>query len=147
MSDVPADWREIKKAVSVRDQMKKDIPVLGNGDVISVEDALVKCAEAAADGVMIGRGIFHNPWFFNHPQPEVSIDDKLVLLWRHVSLFSQTWEAERNFAILKRFFKIYTTAFKGAAHLRAALMETHNANEVRAVLDDFEKWRRREEKT
>jgi tRNA-dihydrouridine synthase len=56
-------------------------------------------------------------------------------------------EAERNFAILKRFFKIYTTAFKGAAHLRAALMETHNANEVRAVLDDFEKWRRREEKT
>lgn len=147
MSDFPADWREIKKAVSVRDQMKKDIPVLGNGDVISVEDALVKCAEAAADGVMIGRGIFHNPWFFNHPQPEVSIDDKLVLLWRHVSLFSQTWEAERNFAILKRFFKIYTTAFKGAAHLRAALMKTHNANEVRAVLDDFEKWRRREEKT
>ena len=54
---------------------------------------------------------------------------------------------ERNFAILKRFFKIYTTAFKGAAQLRAALMETHNDNEVRAVLDDFEKWRRREEKT
>lgn len=137
-SEVAADWREITKAVSLRDQSGRDIPILGNGDVMSVEDALQKCANTGADGVMVGRGIFHNPWFFNQPQPEITTHDKIELLWHHVDLFTKTWGSERNFATLKRFFKIYTNAFKGAARLRAALMETNNADEVRRVLDDFE---------
>jgi nifR3 family TIM-barrel protein len=136
-SEVDADWREIAKAVEVRNQSGKNIPLLGNGDVMSVEDALQKCADTGADGVMVGRGIFHNPWIFNRPQPEISTKDKLDLLWRHVELFSRTWEGERNFAILKRFFKIYTNNFKGAARLRAALMETNSAIEVRDVLKSF----------
>lgn len=138
MSEVAADWREIAKAVEVRNQSGKNIPLLGNGDVMSVEDALQKCADTGADGVMVGRGIFHNPWFFNRPQPENITSDKLDLLWRHVELFTKTWEGQRNFAILKRFFKIYTNNFKGAARLRAALMETNNAEEVRKVLDAFD---------
>ncbi len=140
MSEVPADWNEITKAVRLRNSMEVDIPLLGNGDVMSVEDGLQKCQHTGADGVMVGRGIFHNPWFFNHPQPEISTTDKLELLWHHVDLFTRTWGPERNFATLKRFFKIYTNAFKGAARLRAALMETTNATGVRAVLDDFDTW-------
>lgn len=139
-SETDADWREIAKAVKLRNSVGKNIPVIGNGDVWSVEDALSKCASTGADGVMVGRGIFHNPWFFNHPQPQVSTADKIALLWHHVELFSGTWGSERNFATLKRFFKIYTSAFKGAARLRAALMETSNAEEVRKILDDFEKY-------
>jgi nifR3 family TIM-barrel protein len=144
-SEVAADWREITKAVAVRNQSGKNIPLLGNGDVMSVEDALKKCAETGADGVMVGRGIFHNPWFFNSPQPEISVNDKLELLWHHVDLFTKTWDSERNFATLKRFFKIYTNAFKGAARLRAALMETNNAGEVRTVLDNFEAYTQSDE--
>jgi nifR3 family TIM-barrel protein len=138
MSEVDADWREIARAVEVRNASGKNIPLLGNGDVMSVEDALQKCANTGADGVMVGRGIFHNPWFFNRPQPENTTPDKLDLLWRHVELFTKTWEGQRNFAILKRFFKIYTNNFKGAARLRAALMETNSAAEVRKVLDAFD---------
>ncbi|MBE0639625.1 MAG: tRNA-dihydrouridine synthase [Bacteroidales bacterium] len=136
-SEVDADWREIAKAVGMRNQSGKNIPIIGNGDVMSVEDALQKCVATGADGVMVGRGIFHNPWFFNLPQPEITVNDKLELLWHHVDLFTKTWGTERNFATLKRFFKIYTNAFKGAARLRAALMETNNAGEVRRVLNDF----------
>ena len=66
-SEAPADWREISKAVELRNKSGKDIPLLGNGDVSSVEDAIEKCNETGADGVMVGRGIFHNPWFFNQP--------------------------------------------------------------------------------
>lgn len=138
MSEVDADWREIAKAVEVRNATGKNIPLLGNGDVMSVEDALQKCANTGANGVMVGRGIFHNPWFFNQPQPEITTSDKLDLLWRHVELFTKTWDEQRNFAVLKRFFKIYTNNFKGAARLRAALMETNNAAEVRKVLDAFD---------
>jgi len=137
-SEAPADWNEITKAVNVRDSSEKDIPLYGNGDVISVEDALVKCDQTGADGVMVGRGIFHNPWFFNHPQIEISTQQKLDLLWRHVDLFTETWGSEKHFAILKRFFKIYTNSFYGAGHLRAQLMETNSAGEVRAVIDAFE---------
>jgi nifR3 family TIM-barrel protein len=144
-SEVDSDWREIIKAVAVRNQSGKNIPLLGNGDVMSVEDALQKCATTGADGVMVGRGIFHNPWFFNSPQPEISVNDKLELLWHHVDLFTKTWGSERNFATLKRFFKIYTNAFKGAARLRAALMETNNAGEVRTVLDNFEAYTQSDE--
>ncbi|MCF8366876.1 MAG: tRNA-dihydrouridine synthase [Bacteroidales bacterium] len=139
-SEVPADWNEIKKAVDLRNASGKSIPLFGNGDVESVEDALKKCAQTGADGVMVGRGIFHNPWMFNHPQPEISVNDKLDLLWQHVELFTQTWGRGRNFAILKRFFKIYTNNFHGAALLRAELMETNSPDEVRVVLDKFREY-------
>jgi len=123
--------------VEVRNESGKAIPLFGNGDVISVEDAIEKCHVTGADGVMVGRGIFHNPWIFNHPQPEISVNDKLDLLWEHVFLFTQTWGRDKNFAILKRFFKIYTNNFHGAARLRAELMETNSPEEVRVVLDKF----------
>ena len=64
-SEAAADWREISKAVELRNKSGKEIPIIGNGDVSSVEDAIEKCNQTGADGVMVGRGIFHNPWFFN----------------------------------------------------------------------------------
>jgi tRNA-dihydrouridine synthase len=136
-SEAPADWSEITKAVNVRNDSGKDTPLYGNGDVASVEDALLKCKETGADGVMVGRGIFHNPWFFNYPQAEITTLQKLDLLWRHVDLFTETWGPDKHFAILKRFFKIYTNSFFGAGRLRAELMETNSADEVRIVLDNF----------
>ncbi len=136
-SEIPADWDEIRKAVELRNASGKDIPIFGNGDVMSVEDALEKCRDTGADGVMVGRGVFHNPWIFNHPQPEISIQEKLDLLWEHVELYTKTWGSGKKFSVLKRFFKIYTNNFHGAARLRAELMETNNPEEVRAVLDKF----------
>jgi tRNA-dihydrouridine synthase len=123
--------------VEVRDASGKNIPIYGNGDVASVDDAIEKCSQTGANGVMVGRGIFHNPWMFNHPQPEISTADRLGLLWRHVTLFDSTWGHDKNFAVLKRFFKIYTSNFAGAAHLRAALMETNNLGQVREIIDNF----------
>jgi nifR3 family TIM-barrel protein len=137
-SEVPAQWDEIAKAVQLRNASGKNIPLFGNGDVESVEDGLNKCKETGADGVMVGRGIFHNPWMFNHPQAEITINEKLELLWKHVELFTDTWGKGKNFAILKRFFKIYTNNFYGAARLRAGLMETNSPEEVRKILNDFE---------
>jgi len=136
-SEAPADWREISKAVALRNKSGKDIPLLGNGDVMSVEDAINKCNETGADGVMVGRGIFHNPWFFNLPQPEISTRQRLELLWKHVELYTNTYGSGKNFAVLKRFFKVYTSNFDGAVKLRAALMETNSPSEVRNILDNY----------
>jgi len=136
-SEAPADWNEILKAVNLKNQMGIDIPLLGNGDVMSVEDSYRKCESTGADGVMVGRGIFHNPWFFNQPVPEISTRQRLDLLWKHVDLYTNTYGAGKNFAVLKRFFKIYTSNFDGAVKLRASLMEANAAAEVRQILDEY----------
>lgn len=132
-----ADWEEITKAVKLRDQMGKNVQIHGNGDVLSFKDGLLRAEKYGVDGIMVGRGIFHNPWFFNKTEHEKNTEERLKLLWDHASLFTNTWTSEKNFAILKRFFKIYVSGFPGAAHLRAELMETNSLEDVSRVLEEY----------
>jgi tRNA-dihydrouridine synthase len=131
-----ADWNEIKKAVLLRDSLNSGTQIHGNGDVMSYEKGLQKAKKYLVDGVMIGRGIFHNPWFFNKHVSEKSPEEKLSLLWKHTLLFVNTWKGVKNFAILKRFFKIYTSGFYNSAAIRAALMETNSLEGVKKVLEN-----------
>ncbi|MCB2221392.1 MAG: tRNA-dihydrouridine synthase [Bacteroidetes bacterium] len=137
-SEGMADWNEVAKAVKLRDQMSPETLIHGNGDVISYEDGLHKASQFGVDGLMVGRGIFQNPWFFNRMEHEHTPEERLKLLYKHAFLFTQTWESEKNFAILKRFFKIYTVGFHGAAKIRANLMETNSLEDVRKVLESSE---------
>lgn len=134
-SDGIADWNELRKAVKLRDAMSPETLIHGNGDVLSYDDGLNKTREFGVDGVMIGRGIFSNPWFFNPAIIEKTPEERLNLLWKHARLFTSTWGENRNFAILKRFFKIYTSGFYGASSIRAQLMETNSIDEVQMVLE------------
>lgn len=138
MSEGEADWNEIAKAVQLRDNINPGIKLLGNGDVMSVAESDQKVKDFGVDGVMIGRGIFHNPWFYN-PGSEPDMNQRLEALLLHARLYAQTWTGEKPWAILKRFFKIYTNSFKGAAHLRAQLMETNGLDEVERVVESFRK--------
>jgi len=133
-----ADWNEVKKATALRDQMSPETQIHGNGDVYSIDEGLQKVKEFGVDGVMIGRGIFHNPWFFNEAVTNKTPEERLNLLWKHASLFTQTWGSDKNFAILKRFFKIYTSDFYSAATIRANLMETNALEDVKKVLEECE---------
>ncbi|MBM3434938.1 MAG: tRNA-dihydrouridine synthase [Bacteroidetes bacterium] len=132
-----ADWNEIRKAVALRNRLSPETLIHGNGDVSSVADGLAKAKDFGVDGVMIGRGIFHNPWFFNLHEPEKSRADKLDLLWRHTQLYTKTWGPDKKFVALKRFFKIYTSGFQGAHQLRAKLMKAGSAVDVKTLLEEF----------
>ena len=129
-SDGSANWYEITKAVQVKNQIKPEIPFHGNGDVFSYQDGLQKIKDSGVDGAMIGRGIFQNPWFFNPGKVEISMEDRIEKLLQHTRLFEQTWSPNKNFNILKRFYKIYLNSFPGAAKLRADLMLVKDYNEV-----------------
>ena len=129
-SDGEANWKEIKYAVQVKNQFKPHIPFHGNGDVYSYEQGLKRISEAGVDGVMIGRGIFRNPWFFDPEKTGISEEKRIEKLQEHTHLFEQTWGGLKNFNILKRFYKIYLTGFPGAAKLRADLMNVKDYNEV-----------------
>lgn len=137
-SDGEANWQEIKRAVEIKNQLKPNMPFHGNGDVFSYEQGLKRIDETGADGVMIGRGIFRNPWFFNPEKTEISKADRIEKLLEHTRLFEQTWEGIKNFNILKRFYKIYLTGFPGAAKLRADLMNVKDYSEVYAYFKNLQ---------
>lgn len=144
MSKVPARWEHIAHAVALRDELQQDISphertrILGNGDVISLADAENKVKETGADGVMFGRAIFGNPWFFNpnYQTHDVSVHEKLSVMCEHTELF-QTLLPHKNFALMKKHYKAYVHGFDGAKELRMELMETQDATEVRKVVNRF----------
>lgn len=136
-SDGLADWNEIAKAVEIRDELGVKIPVYGNGDVMSLEQSSEYQQKYGVDGVMIGRGIFHNPWLFSKRETAPTPEEQLALLWRHTYLFDSTWGQSKNFNILKRFYKIYVHGFPHAHQLRQELMEVADAEGVKTILDNL----------
>ena len=85
MSDVAAHWELAPEIVALRNKYAPDTVVLCNGDVGSLADARAKIAASGIDGVMVGRGIFGNPWFFSGKKP--SIREKLDRMVAHAETF------------------------------------------------------------
>jgi len=134
MSAVPAHWDLMQKAVAIRDRVAPHIPLIGNGDVKDLTDAKEKAVQYGADGVMIGRGIFGNPWVFAGRKAEdVSLSEKLTVLVQLAHAFEALRPA-KSFHILKKHIKAFVTGFDGAADMRAKLMETQNATELERVI-------------
>ena len=133
MSKVPAHWDEIAKAVKLRDEIAPQTLIIGNGDVQNRQHGLELAKQTGVDGIMIGRGVFTNVFCFEAEPREHSKQELLGMLNRHLGLFEATWP-ERQFAPLKRFFKIYVRDFDGASELRAKLMEARDITEVRELL-------------
>lgn len=129
-----ADWEEIAKGVRIRDQLSPETKFVGNGDVNSVLQGIENAKKYGLDGIMVGRGIFHNPWFFDPKQTSPDKSEKLTQLLLHTQLFEKTWANLKNINILKRFYKIYTNDFTGAARLRSLLMEARTYEDVYQII-------------
>jgi tRNA-dihydrouridine synthase len=133
-SERMADWDEIAKGAKIRNQMNPETMFLGNGDVLSVAQGEELAEKYGIDGVMIGRGIFHNPWFFNPLHLSASKSEKLEQLLLHTRIFEHNWKGKKNINVLKRFFKIYTSDFPEAAKLRADLMEATEFGDIYLIV-------------
>lgn len=138
MSEGSADWAEIAKAVSLRDELAPDIIIIGNGDIESLKDAMNKTLFYKTDGAMIGRGIFKNPWLFNTDKSKIGIKERLDTMRLHLRLFHDAWGESRNFHLLRRFFKIYLSDFPGALNLRNEAMKAESFDEAIKIIDSFE---------
>ncbi len=134
MSKVPARWDELGKVVNIAKDSGKLI--IGNGDVKNMEDVRRKAKEYNLDGIMVGRGIFDNPWFFAGREGGDS-KERINLLLKHLDNFEKLWPHGKNFDVMKRFFKIYINGWPGAKDLRAQLMITKNKEQVLALLKNY----------
>lgn len=135
MSKVPARWDVVKRAVEIRNDFGSETYIFGNGDVMDLTDARLKAKESGADGVMLGRAIFGNPWLFAEQVP--TLEKKLKVLIEHTNLHEKFFGKTKSFAFMKKHFKAYVTGFAGAGELRAKLMEANNAREVEEILKQY----------
>lgn len=137
MSKVVAHYEVVPKIIELRDQIAPQTKIMINGDVTDRNLAKKLAQQYQVDGIMIGRGVFANPFCFTNHQP--SQKELIDLLKLHLDLFDKANQNNtRKFDPLKRFFKIYINNFAGAKDLRAKLMETKSTAEVRQLLQELD---------
>ena len=139
MSQVEAHWELIPEIKKLRDEIAPNTLLTINGDIPDRETGMKLAEQYGIDGVMIGRGIFKNPFAFEKEPKEHSSKEYLDLLRLQLDLQDKySEELPRSVSALHRFFKIYVKGFRGAGELRNQLMNTKSTDEVRTLLDNFE---------
>ena len=164
-SKVPADWGAIAEAVKVRDEVlglrakEERTLIIGNGDIKSRAEGLERVKETGVDGVMVGRGAFGNPWFFN-PNVEfmsdvaaaigrhntkmeagglryIPIHEKLRVMLEHARLFNELLGGQKSFVIMRKHFKAYCGGFDGAHELRIKLLNAKDLGETEKIVKEY----------
>lgn len=131
MSKVAAHYELVPEIVALKNELSPETILIINGDIETPTDGQ-KFINMGVDGIMIGRGVFHNPFCFEKAPREHSREELLDLMRYHLDLYDKYELAPYD--PLKHFYKIYINNFPGASDLRAKLMETKSTAEAREVL-------------
>ena len=134
MSKVDAHYELIPEIVALKNQLSPDTKLIINGDIKSAAEAQ-KFVEQGVDGIMIGRGVFQNPYCFEKSPKEHTREELLDLMRYHLDLYEK-YELH-PYDPLKHFYKIYINNFPGASDLRAELMQTKSIAEARKVINQL----------
>lgn len=124
-----ADWEEIGKAAKLI--RKTNTSVLGNGDIKSIKEAKEKTKQYDLDGVLIGRALFGNPWFFKEYEP--TNEERIKVAIEHCEKFAEM-TPELHFLSLRKHLAWYTKGIPGSNDLRRQLMTVENVEDVKRIL-------------
>lgn len=137
MSKVEAHWNLMPQIVALRDAIQPQTKLLGNGDVKNVAHGAQLVQQFGCDGVMIGRGVFGDPWIFSSEQKNIIVTERLRVMVEHTYLFEELFTGIKNFAIMKKHYKAYANGFAHASDLRAELMDACDAREAEKIVQKF----------
>lgn len=138
LSLVEAHFEELTRIKKERDAIAPDTLLVANGDITSREQGEKLVEQYGIDGVMIGRGVFQDPFVFSKDSPWTELDPnaKLKLFIKHLQLYMQwTDQGDKGISRLNKYAKIYVNGFDGAKELRIKLATTKT---IRQMLDYVE---------
>jgi len=140
---VPAHWELAKKIVKLRDTYSPETLLIGNGGVKTLAQAHNLFKETGFDGIMAGKGVLKNPWFFSERTPDIK--ERMAAVIEHAKIFEKLHKRNvsrgdkrfENFNVLKKYFCSYVVQFRGAKELRERLLRANNIKETQKIIRDF----------
>jgi tRNA-dihydrouridine synthase B len=136
-----ADWGFIRQ---VKDSVR--IPVIGNGDVNTIDDAIALLEQSGADGVMIGRGTYGRPWFpgqvahflaTGERRPDPTLAEQLAVLIEHFEMTIEHYGQETGCRLARKHVAWYSKGLPGSTEFRSAINQSLDAATVRRMIVEF----------
>jgi tRNA-dihydrouridine synthase len=138
-SRVDAHWEVAPEIVKLRNKLSPQTVLIGNGDIKSYLEIKEKYKAYGLEGFMAGRGIFTNPWIFNKniDLDKITAKDRLKLYLKHINLFLETWQKDKNPDSLKRFSKMWVNNFPDAGILRDKVNQSKNISDMITLIENY----------